>query len=72
MLESRQGTEKDKDRLKSVFSRMGYKVIVKQNLAHYDMIKYIEETIDAIVEESSLIICILSHGETGLCFFVLL
>ncbi|XP_019756041.1 caspase-8 isoform X1 [Dendroctonus ponderosae] len=68
MLENRQGTEKDSDRLKSVFNRMGYKVIVKPNLAHYDMIKQIEETIDAIVEESSLIICILSHGETGVVY----
>ncbi|XP_066260578.1 caspase-8-like [Euwallacea similis] len=67
-LEDRKGTNKDEVRFFNCFSNMNFDVNVKKNLAHYDMIKAIEEVVDSASDTSSLIICILTHGDNGVVF----
>jgi len=65
LLEERKGTVKDKERLKRCFSNMNFKVFVQDNVPHYQILKSIEGVTDSVSVESSLIVCILSHGEKG-------
>ncbi|XP_066157828.1 caspase-8 isoform X2 [Euwallacea fornicatus] len=67
-LEDRKGTNKDKERFFNCFINMNFDVIVKENLTHYDMIKAIEEVVDSASNTSSLVICILTHGDNGVVF----
>ncbi|KAL1513890.1 hypothetical protein ABEB36_003230 [Hypothenemus hampei] len=69
-LENRSGTKVDRNRLANIFNRMNYKVVIKDNLAHYDMLNEIKQVTAEISDESSLIICILTHGENGVVFGV--
>lgn len=67
-LEERSGTQKDKEQLENTFKKFGFTVEIVDNLIHTDMIKKICGTIDKVREESSLFICILSHGDEGNSF----
>lgn len=44
---------------------MNFKVFVQDNVPHYQILKSIESVTDSVSVESSLIVCILSHGEKG-------
>ncbi|KAG5896722.1 hypothetical protein JTB14_014598 [Gonioctena quinquepunctata] len=67
-LESRFGTEKDRDDLKKVFTNYGFKVLVENNLNHIDMMIKIKEVVESVRDESSLFICILTHGDKGIVY----
>ncbi|KAF7283474.1 hypothetical protein GWI33_000557 [Rhynchophorus ferrugineus] len=67
-LNARPGTDKDKDKLKMVFEKFGYEVIIKQNLPHYTVLSVICDTAKKIDKESSFIVCILSHGDKGVVY----
>ncbi|CAH1175948.1 unnamed protein product [Phaedon cochleariae] len=67
-LVSRKGTEKDKEELQRVFTRFGFRVLVAENLNHIDMVRKIKDVINGIEDESSLFICILSHGDKGVVY----
>lgn len=64
-LDTRYGSEKDKNNLKETFENFGFKVIIEEDLIHLDMIKKITDVLTDIKDESSLFICILSHGDEG-------
>lgn len=59
------GTEYDKERLETTFRHFGFKVQTENNLSHLEIIQKIEEVIQSVTDESSLFICIMSHGEKG-------
>ncbi|XP_062336932.1 caspase-8 [Osmerus eperlanus] len=70
-LTNRPGTEKDKSAIASVFSRLGFKVKVFDNLTAAKMLKEVEDLgkknhFDA----DALVVCVLSHGEIGCVFGV--
>nr|CAH7725482.1 unnamed protein product [Callosobruchus chinensis] len=62
-LERRVGTENDKLRLTNTFEKFGFKVFTEDNLKHMDMLHYIKKTVACVKNESSLFVCILSHGD---------
>ncbi|XP_056632420.1 caspase-8 [Diorhabda sublineata] len=68
ILLNRQGTNKDRDKLEEVFKQFGYKVIVKNDLNHLVMLQEIKTIVDSICNESSLFICIMSHGDEGVIY----
>lgn len=67
-LHNREGTNKDRDKLNEIFNQFGYKVIVKNDLDHLAMLEEIKNTVDSICNESSLFICIMSHGDEGVIY----
>ncbi|XP_074025443.1 death related ced-3/Nedd2-like caspase isoform X2 [Leptinotarsa decemlineata] len=67
-LESRLGTEKDRDNLEKIFRKYGFKVIVVNDLTHIEMVEKIREVVKLVTDESSLFICILSHGDKGIVY----
>lgn len=62
---ARAGTEHDSSRLKATFESRGYKVIMKENLNHAEIIEEVKRIVEASVCYESLIVCVLSHGEDG-------
>ncbi|XP_030378594.1 caspase-8 isoform X2 [Scaptodrosophila lebanonensis] len=64
-LEPRLGTDKDKERLKKVFSALGYMVEAHDNLNHLQMLQHIRDACARSCHRDSLIVCILSHGFEG-------
>lgn len=64
-LESRTGTEKDKEELQATFTKFGFKVVIADNLSHVDLIAKVREVVKSMTIESSLFVCILSHGDKG-------
>uniref|UniRef100_T1GWX8 Caspase family p20 domain-containing protein n=1 Tax=Megaselia scalaris TaxID=36166 RepID=T1GWX8_MEGSC len=64
-LKNRTGTDKDRDRLKEVFSQFGYRVEVKENLLHHEILHQVEEVAKRSLIYDSFIVCILSHGMKG-------
>ncbi|XP_060532956.1 caspase-8 [Cylas formicarius] len=67
-LDTRLGTEKDKDRLQRVFERFRFDVQVETNLPHYEIAKVIADTVERVRNESSLFVCVLSHGGEGVVY----
>ncbi|XP_028130548.1 caspase-8 isoform X2 [Diabrotica virgifera virgifera] len=68
-LEVREGTNKDRDNLINTFIRRGFKnIIVANNLNHIDMLEKIKDTVNKTTNESSLFVCILSHGNEGVVY----
>ncbi|CAG9858957.1 unnamed protein product [Phyllotreta striolata] len=64
-LAERLGSSMDKDRLEEVFKKFGFRVETLENLTHLELIKEIKRVTKSITKESSLIICIMSHGDKG-------
>lgn len=62
-LSARIGTEFDRDRLIDTFSKFRFRVLLKENVTDEDMVKEIQIVVDEFQDESSLFICILTHGE---------
>ena len=63
---NRPGSEKDCNRLNETFSKLGYDVIVYNDLRAYEVI----ESVNTVAKEDfsnygSLVICLLSHGDEG-------
>ncbi|XP_018421767.1 PREDICTED: caspase-8-like [Nanorana parkeri] len=68
-LENRNGTEKDEKSLNEVFSRLGFRVEVKNDLDGNEILEtvgsYSKQNFD---NNDCFICCILSHGNTGLVY----
>ncbi|VEN36104.1 unnamed protein product [Callosobruchus maculatus] len=67
-LERRIGTENDKMRLASTFKKFGFEPKIENDLKHMDMVDCIKKTVASITNESSLFVCILSHGNKGIVY----
>nr|WMZ41596.1 dredd protein [Altica viridicyanea] len=68
MFQARIGTNKDRDDLERVFKKFGFTTIIENSLDHIAMIKAIQETVNLVTDESSLFICIMSHGDKGVIY----
>ena len=66
-LETRLGTDVDRDRLSETFNSLGFTVYIVENLAHRDLIRTVASAIKKFVkqEHSCFVLCILSHGICG-------
>ncbi|XP_018561308.1 caspase-8 [Anoplophora glabripennis] len=67
-LESRKGTEKDKEKLISTFTKFGFKIVVAENLTHESLTAQVTEVAKSVTIESSLFVCILSHGDKDVVY----
>lgn len=74
LLKNRVGTGIDKEKLVQTFQscNFGSNIIVKEDLIHSEMLKAIREAASKVRNHSSLFVCILSHGEEGITFFIYL
>jgi hypothetical protein len=66
-LETRLGTDVDRDRLSETFNSLGFTVYIVENLTHRDLIATVDSAIKEYVkkEHSCFVLCILSHGIRG-------
>jgi hypothetical protein len=66
-LETRLGTDVDRDRLSETFNSLGFTVYIGENLTHSDLIATVASAIKKFVkkEHSCFVLCILSHGIRG-------
>jgi hypothetical protein len=66
-LDSRLGTDVDRDRLSETFNSLGFTVWIGQNLTHTDLLESVRSAIEERVkrEHSCFVLCILSHGKHG-------
>jgi caspase 8 len=69
-LEPRDGTQQDKEKLEETFKLFGFKTKTVDNLTHDQIIEKIDEVIRGIDKESSLFVCIMSHGNEGVVYGV--
>lgn len=67
-LETRYGTDQDKDRLCKTFSTFGYRITVRENRNNVDLLNDIRNAVNQCFEKESLIVCILSHGHRGVIY----
>ncbi|KAL0966355.1 hypothetical protein UPYG_G00294270 [Umbra pygmaea] len=68
-LSDRQGTEKDEDALRSVFTRLGFKVEVGKDMDKTTMLRAVQELAgQSHLQADALVVCVLSHGEKGCVF----
>jgi hypothetical protein len=67
VLETRLGTDVDRDRLSETFNSLGFTVYIGENLTHRDLIATVASAIKEYVkmEHSCFVLCILSHGIPG-------
>lgn len=66
-LVDRKGSENDKERLRDIFEQFGFKVVVEESLPHLEMIQSIKDVTNQVTkQQSSLFICIMSHGDQGI------
>lgn len=68
MLETRHGTDQDVTSLKRTFSAFGYRIVVRENLIHTDLLTVVRSTVNECVGKDSLIVCVLSHGYKGVVY----
>lgn len=64
-LAKRYGTNADKQRLREVFSTLGYTVEAYDNVDHLKMLEHIRDACSRSLLRDSLVVCILSHGFEG-------
>jgi hypothetical protein len=66
-LETRLGTDVDRDRLRETFNSLGFTVYIVDNLMHRELIETVASAIKQFVkkEHSCFVLCILSHGIRG-------
>ncbi|KAF2881649.1 hypothetical protein ILUMI_24506 [Ignelater luminosus] len=64
-LDERIGTNVDRDKLEKTFKKLGFKVEIRNNLTHFEVVPTIEDVISQVPKDSSFIVCILSHGLEG-------
>lgn len=67
-LETREGTDVDRDRLWEVFRSMGFTIYVEENLTHLQILSTVRDVISTKVnsKHSCFALCILSHGAEGI------
>ncbi|PSN34881.1 hypothetical protein C0J52_22862 [Blattella germanica] len=68
ILETRYGTDIDRDRLKEMFDSMGFITIVEENLSHVEMLNKLRDCVRTQFtnKHSCFVLCILSHGVQGM------
>ena len=66
-LETRLGTDVDRDRLSETFNSLGFTVYIAGNLTHIDLLETVASAIKKFVkkEHSCFVLCVLSHGISG-------
>ncbi|XP_076733147.1 caspase-8-like [Maylandia zebra] len=68
-LHARRGTQKDADALNTVFTSLGFKVLIHNNLTaaqiRNELRMYSKKN---FVNDNALVVCVLSHGEKGCVF----
>lgn len=64
-LAKREGTKVDEQRLRDVFSGLGYTVEAHVNVDHLKMLELIRDVCSRSELRDSLVVCILSHGFEG-------
>uniref|UniRef100_A0A3Q1HEI1 Caspase-8 n=1 Tax=Anabas testudineus TaxID=64144 RepID=A0A3Q1HEI1_ANATE len=68
-LKERRGSHQDESTLRSVFSRLGFKMVVHKNLTAKKMRSEIQELgATDFFNHDALVVCVLSHGEKGSVF----
>lgn len=68
MLETRHGTDKDEESLQNTFTAFGYRIVIRENLIHTDLLNAVRDAVNECVGKDSLIVCILSHGYKGVVY----
>lgn len=68
MLEMRHGTDQDVASLQNTFTTFGYRIVVRENLMHNDLLNAVRNAVNDCIGKDSLIVCILSHGYKGVVF----
>lgn len=64
-LETRHGTDKDTAFLQNTFTAFGYRIVIKENLKHTDILNAVKNVVNQSVGMDSIMVCILSHGYKG-------
>lgn len=72
MLEPRHGTNMDKSELERVFTSFGYKIVIKENLTHIEILNSVKNVANESTPYDSVVVCILSHGFKGKFFFMII
>ncbi|PSN40162.1 hypothetical protein C0J52_14092 [Blattella germanica] len=69
-LETRLGTDMDRDRLINTFESMGFTTCTAENLTHEEMLQFVDDIVrnDFRKEHSCLVLCIMSHGAEGVVY----
>ncbi|XP_068427188.1 caspase-8-like [Clinocottus analis] len=69
MLRNRRGTQEDEKTLRTVFTRLGFTVLVHNNLTAEAIRQVLQELGSRnFSDEDALVVCVLSHGEMGCVF----
>lgn len=64
-LDTREGTDKDRDCLEATFKKFGYVPIIKESITATQIRDIVRSTVKKSKTKDSLIVCILSHGRKG-------
>ncbi|XP_078120749.1 caspase-8 [Sander vitreus] len=65
-LKNRGGTQEDAKALRTVFTRLGFNVVVHDNLTANEMLLLLKELGSRnFLDDDALVVCVLSHGEKG-------
>lgn len=67
-LETRHGTDQDTTALSETFSGFGYRIIVRENIVHSEMLTAVRDAVNQSVPLDSIVVCILSHGYKGIVY----
>lgn len=67
-LNERRGTTQDKEALQALFESFDYKVIVKNNRTHSQILSDVDTAAKRASAFDGLIVCILSHGHEGIVY----
>ncbi|XP_026461223.1 caspase-8-like [Ctenocephalides felis] len=68
-LETRYGTEIDRQKVSDMFSSYGYRIVVKQNLKSFEILNTVDKYANELKpSDCSFVVCILSHGHIGAVF----
>lgn len=65
-LEQKYETDVDKMELKRTFSSFGFKIVIRENLTHTEMLSAVEDIVHEGASYDSVVVCILSHGFNGM------
>lgn len=64
-LDERLGTELDQSALINTFTAFGYKIVLRSDVSHLDMLSEVDNVVESSQEYDSLVVCVLSHGLKG-------
>lgn len=64
-LDERLGTELDQSALINTFAAFGYKIVLRSDVSHLDILSEVDNVVESSQDYDSLVVCILSHGLKG-------